>query len=151
MNAIARSTGDGTAASLTSPFFGAQVPASEFFVKGGCHQLALALVGSSPDASFVAIYDLSPPDGETKTMVHAAARIGDLVIDIEGAKGFDEWVDAWSDLARQASIAEWPPGELPFEFTSPAHRAFSEAAASLLREEMCAASEPFLSIGFKPP
>jgi hypothetical protein len=127
-------------AALTDPAFGEQVPASEFFVKGSCHQLALALVSAIEGARFVAVYDQVSDDGsplDEPRLVHAAAMIGrQLVIDVEGIKDRDGWVDAWSDLARDPSYIEWEPDELPFEFTSVAHMRFSEAVATRLVEEL---------------
>lgn len=137
-------------AALTDPTFGEEVPAAEFFVKGGCHQLALALVSAIDGARFVAVYDHVADDGsplENPRMVHAAALIGrQLVIDVEGIKDRDGWVDAWSDLARDPSYIEWEPDELPFEFTSPAHMRFSETVATRLVEEF----GPLLSLPSPP-
>ncbi|MDW9478862.1 hypothetical protein GOB57_09210 [Sinorhizobium meliloti] len=122
---------------LTDPDFGRDVPVSEFFVKGGCHQLALALVSAIAGACFVAVYDHLSDDGsplDNPRMVHAAAMIDSLVIDVEGVRDREAWVEAWSDLARVPSFVEWEPGDLPFEFTSTAHRRFSEMVAARLVE-----------------
>ncbi|MCV9963652.1 hypothetical protein OIU34_17265 [Pararhizobium sp. BT-229] len=150
MQPLQMNVGEGIAA-LTDPVFGEDVPASEFFVKGGCHQLALALVSAIEGARFVAVYDHLSDDGsplEDPRMVHAAAMIGQqLVIDVEGIKERDVWVEAWSDLARDPSYIEWEPDELPFEFTSAAHMRFSEAVAARLVEELA----PLLSLPSQLP
>lgn len=125
-------------AALTSPVFGRDVPASEFFVKGGCHQLALALVSAIEGARFVAVYDHLSEDGsplDDPRLVHAAAMLDSLVIDVEGIQERDAWVEAWSDLARDPSYVEWEPNELPFEYTSAAHMRFSQMVATRLVEE----------------
>ncbi|MCZ7861765.1 hypothetical protein O9X98_10275 [Agrobacterium salinitolerans] len=130
---------------LTSPVFGRGVPASEFFVKGGCHQLALALVSAIEGSRFVALYDHLSDDGsplDDPRLVHAAAMLDELVIDVEGIRDRDSWVEAWSDLARDPSYVEWESDELPFEFTSTAHMSFSEMVAARLAEELGQAISP---------
>lgn len=94
-------------AGLTSPVFGRDVPAAEFFVKGGCHQLALALVSVIEGARFVAVYDHLSDDGsplDDPRLVHAAAMLGELVIDVEGIREQDAWVAAWSDLRPRSVL-----------------------------------------------
>jgi hypothetical protein len=129
-----------TFSTLTDPAFGDAVIAADFFVKGSCHQLALALVSAIDGARFVAVYDHLSDCGtplNNPWMVHAAAMVDDnYVIDVEGIMDRDVWAEAWSDLARKPSYVEWPPGELPFEFTSAAHMRFAKAVAKSLIEEL---------------
>ncbi|MCS4089715.1 hypothetical protein [Rhizobium sp. BK176] len=120
---------------LTDPAFGAEVTSEEFFVKGGCHQLALALVSTVEGSAVVAIYDSISQDGlelDEPWLVHAGAMVGDAIIDVEGIHDRDIWIEAWADQAREPSFVEWAPDEIPFEFTSPAHERFSTAVASRL-------------------
>jgi hypothetical protein len=124
---------------LTDPAFGDDVPSEEFFVKGGCHQLALALVSSVEGSSFVAIYDSVSRDGselDDPWLVHAGAMVGESVIDVEGIHHRETWSEAWADTAREPSFVEWEPGELPFDFTSSAHERFSISVASLMVEHL---------------
>nr|WP_250807859.1 hypothetical protein [Neorhizobium tomejilense] len=129
---VLQSIGDATHEGF-APF----VKASDFFTMGSCHQLALALVSAIDGASFVAIYDHAGEHGgetETPRLVHAAAKIGNRILDIEDFIAEPIWIDAWSDLARDANFVEYEPGELPFEFISPAHQSFSERTAALLAD-----------------
>jgi hypothetical protein len=130
---------------LTDPAFGDDVPSEEFFVKGGCHQLALALVSSVEGSSFVAIYDSVSRDGrelDDPWLVHAGAMVGESVIDVEGIHDRETWSEAWADTARDPSFVEWEPGELPFEFSSPAHEAFSFAVAARLSDALSLTASP---------
>lgn len=120
---------------LTDPAFGVDVPSEEFFVKGGCHQLALALVSSIEGSSFVALYDRVSRDGldlDEPWLVHAGALIGDDVIDVEGVHDREAWSEAWADQTRDPFLVEWNPDELPFVFSSPAHERFSFAVAAAI-------------------
>lgn len=122
---------------MTDPTFGQDVSAGEFFVKGGCHQLALALVSLIEGAAVVGVYDQLAEDGapiDVPRLIHAGALVGDVVIDVEGVIFRDAWVEAWSDMARAALYAEWDPDEPPYGFTSPAHERFSMAVATRLLE-----------------
>jgi hypothetical protein len=130
---------------LTDPAFGADVPAEEFFVKGSCHQLALALVASIEGSAFVAIYDSISQNGlelDEPWLVHAGAMVGDLVIDVEGIHHRDVWSEAWAHTARDPSFVEWEPDELPFEFTSTGHERFSFAVAARIIDHLAIKSLP---------
>ena len=120
---------------LRHPAFPAH--AAEFFVKGGCHQLALALVTAIGTASFIAVYDSLSEDGQpldSPRMVHAGASVGCSVWDIDGVMSRDAWVSAWADLCHAPFCLEWEAGELPFEFASAAHLEFAELVAAPLRD-----------------
>lgn len=122
-----------TISGMTDERFDRSVVASEFFTKGSCHQLAMALVSLIEDATFVAIYDHDPQLPEPR-MVHAAALVGDRVIDIEDFADRDTWIERWSDQARVPMFVEYDPGELPFEYTTEAHRSYSEMVARRLSD-----------------
>jgi hypothetical protein len=116
----------------THESFPSFVKAGDFFTMGNCHQLALALVAAIDGASYIVLYDHADAALGMPRLVHAAAKIGDKVLDIEGFVSESIWTDAWCDLARDPGIAEYEPGELPFEFTSTAHQDFSERVAERL-------------------
>lgn len=125
----------GDIASATHEGFASWVVASEFFTKGSCHQLAMALVSALDGAAFVAIYDHGDEGGDETDhprLVHAAAMIGDHVLDIEDFVPRDVWIDRWSDLARDPNFVEFDAGDLPFEYISHSHLSFSEAIAARL-------------------
>jgi hypothetical protein len=128
--------------------FGLQVAASELFVSGGCHELATAIVSRLEDAQFVALHDTLDIDGsllDEPFMVHAAAAVGDLVIDIDGIQCRDAWISQWSGLALEPVFADWPPGLLPCDYRSAVSRRFAEEAAAelidLFAPEIAAAVE----------
>jgi len=121
--------------SATNPSFHESVVASEFFTKGSCHQLAVALVSVLDNASVVAIYDHADEDGneaDQPRLVHAAAMVGDRILDIEDFVDREVWIERWADQARDPNFIEYDLRELTFEYTSPAHMRFSEEIAARL-------------------
>lgn len=115
--------------------FGLRVPASEIFVSGSCHELATAIVDRVDGAQFVALYDKLDMDGsplDDPYMVHAAAMLGELVIDIDGIQCRDAWTTQWSGLALEPVFADWPAGLQPCDYRSHDSRRFAEAAADEL-------------------
>jgi hypothetical protein len=119
--------------------FGAEVTAGDFFSRGNCHQLSLALCETLANSQIVALVDCSPnPESASHSpyLVHAAVITGQWVVDIEGIHDVDQWIERWSDQARQPEFVEYEAGHLPWQYTSPRIRDVANTIAAKICNQL---------------